>query len=522
MIVKELSEFIVNLKYDDIPEIAIEKAKLCFLDFLGVTYRGSNEKSSKIAIKTINHLFNSNCHENDQLTSIIGHGRFNLLNAGFINGISSHCLDLDDGHRIAQLHPGTVVFPSSLAISEQLNLDGYEFLESVICGYEIAIVLGILANPHHRNQGFHSTGTIGIFAAGATAAKALNLDLNQTITTLGICGTQSSGLLESNHQGTMGKSLHSGKSVYNGILSAYLVKNGFSGAESIVDGDEGFLKAMSTKSYNEIQNKLNNDKNYLKNFLRSEIGKFHINDVYFKKYPYCRHLHSSIDSVLDINKEIQNKEIDIEDIEKIIVKTYKIATEHDNFYPKNKEDLKQSLPYAVAIAILYDDLSIETINNINFNDYKLKNILNKIVIEIDVELNSLTPNYRPSKIIFEIKNKENDIINEKSLNNNLNNEENLFYNEENLLERHNFNNDKNLIYTKKNVLKKNNLDNEGNIIIESLNYLPLGEVETPFSKEDLLKKFKQLNPDFDCNKLDHIDDLESFKIKDFIHILFGY
>jgi len=245
MIVEELSKFVVNLDYDDIPKTVINKAKACFLDFLGVTNRGFSEESTQIAIKSINQLYARDCRFENKKSSIIGNGYSNIANAGLINGISAHALDLDDGHRFAQLHPGCVVFPTAVAIAEANKIDGKKFLESIVCGYEVAVVIGTLANPYHRNQGFHSTGTIGTFAAGATVSKLLNLNLEETINTLGLCGTQSSGLLESGHKGTMGKQLHAGKAVYNGILSGYLAKNGFSGAKSIVDGNEGILKSMS-------------------------------------------------------------------------------------------------------------------------------------------------------------------------------------------------------------------------------------------------------------------------------------
>ncbi|WP_318526270.1 MmgE/PrpD family protein [Methanobrevibacter arboriphilus] len=112
-------------------------------------------------------------------SSIIGNGYSNISISGFINGISAHALELDDGHRFAQIHPGSVVFPPAIAISEANNIDGKKFLEAVICGYEVAIFLGILANPQHRNQGFHTSGTVGTFAAGAVVAKLLDLDLEK-------------------------------------------------------------------------------------------------------------------------------------------------------------------------------------------------------------------------------------------------------------------------------------------------------------------------------------------------------
>ena len=238
MIINQLSEFLINLKYEDIPKEAIEKAKLCFMDYLAVYLRGLESENAKIAIKTIYELYGDD---------------FNSLNKGFINGIASHSLDLDDGHRFAQLHPGSVVFSTVLAIvsDDNLGLDisAEEFFESVIVGYEVAIALGMLVNPNHRNQGFHSTGTVGSIASGAVASKLLKLSQEKVEHCLGLCTTQSSGLLEADHAGTMGKSLHVGNAVYNGILSAFLAKNGFTGGESLIDGKEGFIKAMACDLY---------------------------------------------------------------------------------------------------------------------------------------------------------------------------------------------------------------------------------------------------------------------------------
>ena len=71
----------------------------------------------------------------------------------------------------------------------------------------------------------------------------LKLDETQILNALGLCGTQAAGLLESDHAGSMGKVLHVGKANYNGILSAFLARNGFTGAETIIEGSEGITNA---------------------------------------------------------------------------------------------------------------------------------------------------------------------------------------------------------------------------------------------------------------------------------------
>ena len=466
MIINQLSEYLIHLRYEDIPKEAIENAKSCFIDYLAVYLRGLESDNAKIAIKTIYELYGND---------------FNSLNKGFVNGIASHSLDLDDGHRWAQLHPGSVVFSTVLAMISDRNLDleitSEEFFEAVIGGYEIAIALGMLVNPNHRNQGFHSTGTIGAFAAGAVASKLLRLDEEKTEHCLGLCTTQSSGLLEADHAGTMGKSLHVGNAVYNGILSAYLAKNEFTGGESLIDGKEGFIKAMASDLFDRHCDENGNlDDSKLSQFIDINLNKFHINNVYLKKYPFCRHIHSAIDSTLALKndlkdlKDLNNLKIDCSDISSIDIETYKIASEHDNYTPKNAQDLKQSLPYAVAIALVLDDLSLDSIDELIDNGLfdekssdkdilKIKEIVSKINIDNNEELNQMTPEKRPSNVTIKF-------------------------------------------------------SDDSYEILEETTYYPLGEVENPLKEDDVLDKFKLLNPKFNMNKLQIIKHMENYSIQE--------
>lgn len=452
MIINQLSKYLTNLKYEDIPKEVIEKAKLCFLDYLAVYLRGLEGENAKIAIKTIYELCGND---------------FNSLNKGFINGIASHSLDLDDGHRFAQLHPGSVVFSTILAMvsDDNLGLDisAEEFFESVIVGYEVVIALGMLVNPNHRNQGFHSTGTVGSIASGAVASKLLKLSQEKTEHCLGLCATQSSGLLEADHAGTMGKSIHVGNAVYNGILSAFLAKNGFTGGESLIDGKEGFIKAMACDLYEK-----HCDDDELSHFIDINLNRFHISNVYLKKYPFCRHIHSAIDSTLNLKEEICDLDMNFDDIDSIDIETYDVASEHDNYNPKNEQDLKQSLPYAVAIALFCDDLSLDTIDELIDNGLfdedskeeeilRIKSLANKIKISSNDELDKLTPEKRPSKVIIEF--------------------------------------------------------GDGSSK-DNTTFYPLGEAENPLMEEDILEKFRLLNPKFNMNKLQIIKHMEDYSISE--------
>ena len=467
MFLQDISKFISNYRYEQATVESINTVKAAFLDFFGVTYRGANENSPVIAFNTINEIF----QKNDDVglhASIIGkpNVKTNVLNAAFLNGISAHVLELDDGHRQAQAHLGAVIFPTALALAEAYGLGGKEFFEAVIVGYEVGILFGKLVNPKHRDNGFHTTGTIGTFVSGAVASKLLKLDESQILNALGLCGTQAAGLLESDHAGSMGKVLHIGKANYNGMLSAFLARNGFTGAETIIEGSEGFLKTMV------FHDEFDGD-DYSFDSILEDVGTVKVRDIYFKKYPFCRHLHSSIDTALKLRTSLGEE---YNHIENVAVKTYDVAADHNNFKPKNIEELKQSLPYAVAITLVMGEVTIETLDMLVeyglFDNYStvdkvnsIKNLVNKMIILKDEKLNDLYPNKRPSNVIIKLD------------------------------------------------------ESFRNGVFQNITFIPKGDFENPYDLSELIDKFKSLNPDYNINNLVIIDELDNYSMTDVVGVL---
>jgi len=468
MFLQNISKFISNYRYEQATIESVTTVKAAFLDFFGVTYRGIGEDAPQIACNTVEEIFNGNSNLNLRASVIGTRIKADVLHAAFINGVSAHVLELDDGHRKAQIHLGSVIFPTALAIAEAYDLSGKEFMEAVIVGYEVGILLGQIVNPEHRNKGFHTTGTIGAFVAGVVASKLLKLDEEQILNALGLCGTQAAGLLESDHGGSMGKSLHVGKAVYNGILSAYLARNGFTGSETIFEGAEGFLKTMVFDDEYKQEDFLFEDALH-------DVGKVRVRDIYFKKYPFCRHLHSSIDTALKLKASIGEE---YDHIQNVAVKTYSVAAEHNNYNPKNIEELRQSLPYAVAISLVVGEVSVDGINQLiefglldNYSTVdkvnSIKNLVNHMVIVSDDKLNELYPDKRPSNVIIKL---------DKSFRNG---------------------------------------------VFQNITLLPKGDFENPFQLRELIDKFKALNPQYDISNLTVIDSLEDYTMKFVVRKLNG-
>ena len=125
------------------------------LDYLGVALRGSTTQTGDKIRK-----FLSEFDEKGKITTIGYQRKTDILKAALINGITSHALELDDGHRGSSVHAGSAILSAVLPLIERNGIDGKTALTGIIAGYETAIRIGKAIQPSHRKLGFHSTGNL--------------------------------------------------------------------------------------------------------------------------------------------------------------------------------------------------------------------------------------------------------------------------------------------------------------------------------------------------------------------------
>src|SRR6195256_6820167 len=74
----------------------------------------------------------------------------------------------------------------------------------------------------------------------------MHFDASKMSNALGIAGSTSGGLLEFAHSGNgaMVKRLHLGRAAESGVLAASLAADGFTGPETVLEGEAGYLHAF--------------------------------------------------------------------------------------------------------------------------------------------------------------------------------------------------------------------------------------------------------------------------------------
>ena len=279
---RTLARFAAGLRFEDLPKAVRLRAEDLLLDWLGSSLAGKGARPVEIIEGVARRMGPAE----GPCEVLISRRTTSALFAALVNGASSHYAEQDDVHNGSVFHPGAVVFPAVLATAQELGASGRDLLAAAVAGYEVGIRVGeFLGRSHYKV--FHTTGTAGTVAAAAAAGRLLGLDSDGMLHAFGSAGTQAAGLWEFLREGADSKQLHVGKAAADGLLSAYLARDGFTGAGRILEGAQGMAAGMST------------DADPAR--LTDRLGeRWALVETSFKYHASCRHTHPAADALLQV------------------------------------------------------------------------------------------------------------------------------------------------------------------------------------------------------------------------------
>ncbi|PTB99266.1 2-methylcitrate dehydratase [Marinobacter sp. Z-F4-2] len=381
---KGLIKFASDLEYADIPDNVIERCQSLFLDWLGSAFAGKGLHPMPVLERFAN-------------SQGPGVGTSELLGsrassspyfASFINAASSHLVEQDDLHNSSVLHPATVVFPTAVAVAQEIGASGKDFLVAAICGYEAGIRIGeFLGLSHYRI--FHTTGTVGTLAAAFTAAKLLKLSQFQFENAVGNAGTQAAGLWQFLEDGADSKQLHTAKAAADGLLSAYLAKDGFKGAKNILEGKQGLAAGMSDNAVPEK--------------LTDRLGeRWGLLETSFKYHASCRHTHPAADAFKYI---LDSHNLDYNEISNIKIGVHQAAIDvlGPVKSPTSIHQAKFSMGTVLGLLAVYGKAGVSEFDRYSLTCPKVKHFIDIVTMHYDKEVDSAYPNQWIGRVVVETK-----------------------------------------------------------------------------------------------------------------------
>jgi 2-methylcitrate dehydratase PrpD len=361
---RQLAARFSALTLDQIDAHSRTAVKKLFMDYLGVALAGSQSESGRIARR-----FAKEHGAKPQARLIGDKARVDMTAAAFANAISSHSIELDDIDVLALFHFSPPVYSAALAAADATAANGKQLLTALAAGCEMMERASKAANPSLRNRGFHTTPTCGTFGAAVAAAKLLRLSSDKLVSALGLAGSQVSGLMEM-YGPSMQKRFNPGPTARNGITAARMAQLGFTGADTIFEGERGFLKAFSDKTYPEA-------------LTENLKGPYELL-IEFKPYSCARPIHNAIDCALDVRAQDGLK---VEDIESIhFARHPDWARYHQNTAPRTYHEAQVSLPFSVAVALIEGQALLKQYSDRNIRNPQVRRLSAMTSISEDASL----------------------------------------------------------------------------------------------------------------------------------------
>ena len=364
---RQLAQRFAKLSYNDLPEASRHAVKRLLLDYLGVALAGSQSESGLIARRFARE---HGGHGTKGESRLIGDKtKSSMTAAAFANAISSHSIELDDIDVLALFHFSPPVYSSALAVADAKRASGKQLITALAAGCEMMERVSRAANNSLRNRAFHTTPTCGVFGATIAAAKLLKLNAEKITNALGMAGAQASGLMEM-YGPSMQKRFNPGPTARNGVTAALMAQLGFTGADTIFEGERGFLKAFTDKNFPEA--------------LIEGINKPFELLIEFKPYSCARPIHNAIDCALDVRKQAG---FDVNAVKSIAFTRHPDwALYHQNKAPRTYHEAQVSLPFSVAVALLEGQALLKQYSDRNIRNAKVKRLSDITTIAVDASL----------------------------------------------------------------------------------------------------------------------------------------
>lgn len=367
---------LMAIRPESIPAEVYRQARACLLDYLACTLAGAKFFSQK----SLGYLEALGGEVGE--ATVLGIGRkAPMQTAALINGMNSHVMELDDGHRKGAVHVGGTIFSALLPVAEKEHLSIEDVLYGAVIGYEVTVRLACAVQPGNKLRGYHATGTCGTVGAAMAIAAALHLDFDQMKSAFSAAVTSAAGVLEMQEDNADLKPLNVGRAAMDAVSAAYLGRAGFKAPNDALGGKRGFFKAMTDEPKTSFVTDFSGD-------------SFCIQSIYNKPYAACRHTHPAIEGVMRIR---EGHLLEPESVDSVLVETYKLAVGgHDHTEITGVSSAKMSMPYSVAVALVTGRAGLDEFSEKYVGDEQVLALAKKVKVVENAELTALCPSKRAS------------------------------------------------------------------------------------------------------------------------------
>jgi 2-methylcitrate dehydratase PrpD len=347
-IMEQLSAYMSAASTRALPEEVVEKAKQHILDTFAAMISGSGLPPGRAALEF------ARAYGGKEIATVVASKIVcGPIEAAFANGVLAHSDETDDSHGPSRSHPGVSTVPAGFASGEQYAISGAYLIRAVTLGYDIGTRVSMsLGGPGYQAATHRSThGTAACFCAGAAAGCAAGLSAEQMRLLLDYTAQQVSGIgAWSRDAEHMEKAfLFAGKPAGVAVLTATLIRSGWSGVEDIFSGSDNFYEALAPRENGAIKA----DPSMLVDKLgeRYEIARTNI-----KKWTVGSPIQAPLDALVIFFKQ---RSFTADDVQKVVVR---VATDEANTV-SNRDIPDICMEHMVAVMLIDKTVTFQSVHD---------------------------------------------------------------------------------------------------------------------------------------------------------------
>ncbi|MCO5064287.1 MAG: MmgE/PrpD family protein [Rhizobiaceae bacterium] len=365
-----IAEWLAGLRPDEIPDHALQSAKLRVLDIVGAMLGGRGTL-------LVNQVLGSVTDSGGAVPVVGFDKRVELSRAALLQGTMACVLEYDDTHVASGIHSSSAVIAAALGVGRQFHISGSRLLEAVLIGNELAARLALVAPGMMHRVGIHPTAIFATFGSGYAIAKILGFDARQIINTAGICGSFASGIMASWEDGTAAKSLHTGWAASSAVQAANLARQGVTGPSNVFEGRFGLFRSHVQVPEYEFD----------LGAARDKLGqRWEALNIAPRAYPCGHYIQPFIEAVLGI---VQSNSIEIDQIERIdcAVAEYMVPLicepAKEKLNPATSWHARYSLPFCIAACLQNGTFNKYSLSDADLADDSHRKLAAKVTYQVD-------------------------------------------------------------------------------------------------------------------------------------------
>ena len=362
---QQITRYASDFRFEGLPAAVIHTAKVRVIDTLGCLIAAYFGEPGRIARRLAAQMPDPNG------ATVIGtRMKATPDMAAFVNATTARDSEMTDAYHFPGSfhgHPADMVTPA-LGVAEHVGASGREYIAGLVLGYEVFLSF---SNVFH-NEGFDHTN-LSVIGNAIAAGKLLGLSPSELSHCISMAVVPNVILRQTRKDSlTMFKAAASGQAGRAGIFAAQLARAGMEGPHLPFEGKAGWCEHVARERLSLGE-------------MGGRDAPFKILNTRLKNRPAEGNAIAPMlaaEKLAVMGRPEDIAQVEVESFEYAMMRA---ASNDHHWNPATREAADHSIPYVVAVALLFGKVTLRSFNDAHLWNPGLRSLLPKIRVSANKE-----------------------------------------------------------------------------------------------------------------------------------------